>query len=62
MMDFYVKTGILLDITCPHTPQQNRVVERGHGHILEIAHALKFEANLHVTFDFQSIFVFIFIY
>lgn len=48
--DYYVKEGITLETTCPHTPQHNGVVERKHRHILEIAHTLKFEANLIIKF------------
>ncbi|KAK9055092.1 hypothetical protein SSX86_026172 [Deinandra increscens subsp. villosa] len=46
MTDFYKKQGILLETTCPHTPQQNGVVERKHRHLLETARALRFEANI----------------
>lgn len=46
MIDFYAKQGILLETTCPHTPQQNGVVERKHRHLLDTARALRFEANL----------------
>lgn len=46
MMEFYNKKGILLETSCPHTPQQNGVVERKHRHLLETARALRFEANL----------------
>ncbi|KAJ0550054.1 putative RNA-directed DNA polymerase [Helianthus annuus] len=46
MMSFYEKNGILLETTCPHTPQQNGVVERKHRHLLETARALRFEANI----------------
>ncbi|KAJ0457905.1 putative RNA-directed DNA polymerase [Helianthus annuus] len=46
MIDFYNKNGILLETTCPHTPQQNGVVERKHGHLLETARTLRFEANV----------------
>ncbi|MFS7957032.1 putative RNA-directed DNA polymerase [Helianthus anomalus] len=46
MLQFYKENGILLETTCPHTPQQNGVVERKHRHLLEVARALRFEANL----------------
>ncbi|KAJ0437650.1 putative RNA-directed DNA polymerase [Helianthus annuus] len=46
MLNFYTKQGILLETTCPHTPQQNGVVERKHRHLLDTARALRFEANL----------------
>ncbi|XP_023742455.1 uncharacterized protein LOC111890583 [Lactuca sativa] len=48
MRDFYAKEGIILETTCRYTPQQNRVVERKHRHILDIARALKFEANVSI--------------
>nr|GFA09659.1 putative ribonuclease H-like domain-containing protein [Tanacetum cinerariifolium] len=35
MITFYKKNGILLETTCPYTPQQNGVVERKHIHLLE---------------------------
>jgi len=50
MNDFYKKQGIILETTCPHTPQQNGVVERKHRHLLEIARALRFEAGLPIRF------------
>lgn len=50
MHDFYTKQGIILETTCPHTPQQNGVVERKHRHLLEIARALRFEASLPTRF------------
>nr|GEY95322.1 retrovirus-related Pol polyprotein from transposon TNT 1-94 [Tanacetum cinerariifolium] len=46
MITFYEKNGILLETTCPHTPQQNGVVERKHIHLLETARALRFKANI----------------
>ncbi|XP_076932887.1 uncharacterized protein LOC143598590 [Bidens hawaiensis] len=50
MTTFYSEEGILLETTCPHTPEKNGVVERKHRHLLETARALKFEANLPSTF------------
>ncbi|KAI3507425.1 hypothetical protein L1887_22411 [Cichorium endivia] len=46
MKEFYAREGILLETTCPHTPQQNGVVERKHRHLLETARALMFHANI----------------
>ncbi|KAI3722512.1 hypothetical protein L2E82_33551 [Cichorium intybus] len=46
MLDFYNQNGILFETTCPHTPQQNGVVERKHRHLLDTARALRFEAKL----------------
>ncbi|KAD7479992.1 hypothetical protein E3N88_03128 [Mikania micrantha] len=50
MLEFYANQGIVLETTCPHTPQQNGVVERKHRHLLETARALRFEANLPIKF------------
>ncbi|GJS97691.1 putative RNA-directed DNA polymerase [Tanacetum coccineum] len=46
IVDDFSRAGILLETTCPHTPQQNGVVERKHKHLLESARALMFDANL----------------
>jgi transposase InsO family protein len=32
---FYDSKGIIHETTCPHTPQQNRIVEWKNKHILE---------------------------
>ncbi|GKA86712.1 putative RNA-directed DNA polymerase, partial [Tanacetum coccineum] len=45
MLEFYNEKGILLETTCPHTPQQNGVVERKHRHLLETTRALRIGAN-----------------
>nr|KAJ0214683.1 hypothetical protein LSAT_V11C400195050 [Lactuca sativa] len=50
MRDFYAQEVIVLETSCPHTPQQNGVVERKHRHLLETARALRFQANLPKTF------------
>lgn len=38
--------GIFHQSCCPYSPQQNRVVERRHRHILETVRAIKFQGNL----------------
>ncbi|KAM0049229.1 putative RNA-directed DNA polymerase [Helianthus debilis subsp. tardiflorus] len=50
MVSFYTKQGMFLETTCPHTPQQNGVVERKHRHLLETARALRFEEKLPTNF------------
>ncbi|KAD5317239.1 hypothetical protein E3N88_17185 [Mikania micrantha] len=50
MKAFYSEQGISLETTCPHTPQQNGVAERKHRHLLEVARAIRFEANLPIRF------------
>ena len=50
LMNFYADQGIILETTCPHTTQQNGVVERKHRHLLETARALKIQAHLPARF------------
>lgn len=44
--EFLLSKGIAHLLTCPYTPQQNRVAKRKHRHLLDTAHALKFQASL----------------
>lgn len=48
--DLFNHLGILHQSSCPHTPQQNGVVERKHRHILNIARAIRFQAHLPIRF------------
>ncbi|CAH9146720.1 unnamed protein product [Cuscuta epithymum] len=49
MHPYFDTHGILFQTSCVHTPQQNGRVERKHRHILNVARALMFQANLPVA-------------
>ena len=50
MRRFFHEHGVIFQHTCVYTPQQNGVVERKHRHIIEMARALRFQANLPISF------------
>lgn len=47
---FCYQYGILFEISCVGTPQQNGRVERKHRNILNVACSLRFQANLPIKF------------
>ncbi|GJS44908.1 cysteine-rich receptor-like protein kinase 8 [Tanacetum coccineum] len=47
---FFDHLGITHQTSCPYTPQQNARVERKHKQLLEVARALRFQANFSIHF------------
>lgn len=45
-----LQLGIVQQLTCSHTPQQNGSAERKHQHLLNVARALRFQSHLPIHF------------
>ncbi|EOY03489.1 Cysteine-rich RLK (RECEPTOR-like protein kinase) 8 [Theobroma cacao] len=50
LSDFFNSTGIIHQLSCTETPQQNGVVERKHQHLFNVARALLHQSSLPIKF------------
>lgn len=48
--DFFLSNGIIHQITCVYTPQQNGIVERKHKHLLETSRDLLYQYHLPISY------------
>ena len=55
LLGYFNDNGILFQTSCVGTPQQNGRAERKHKHILNVARALRFQANLPIYFWGESV-------
>lgn len=44
--EFILKEGTILQTSCPHTLQQNGVVEQKQKYLLEVPRAFRFQSNV----------------
>jgi hypothetical protein len=46
MVDIFSSKGVIYQLSCVESPQQNAIVEQKHQHLLNVTRALRFQAHL----------------
>lgn len=55
LLHLFLSTGVVHQTTCPHTPEQNGIVERKHRHLSETTITLLLQARLPVSFWLEAL-------
>ncbi|GJR06022.1 ribonuclease H-like domain-containing protein [Tanacetum coccineum] len=55
MFNMFSDLGIFHQTSCTHTPQQNRIAERKHRHLLNVARSLIFQGGIPLRFLYDCI-------
>lgn len=55
LLHLFLSTGVLHQTSCPHTPEQNGVVERKHRHLIETTITLLLQAKMPSIFWLEAL-------
>lgn len=55
LLHLFLSSGVIHQTSCPHTPEQNGIVERKHRHLIETTIALLLQAQLPTVFWLEAL-------